>query len=140
MAETSTKKPLGIYIEHRYRKTNWLYLVSIWKKPFIGPDGKPMSKFCPLCRTLHFTKTYHLDLVEGRAIVSKGSLDDLRSAGLPNLDIKGTTENPPPLRVGEGATSRPEQNLENRKILTFKRYKAKTYIPKIGVLTDATQS
>ncbi len=139
MAETSTKKPLGIYIEHRFRKTNWLYLVPIWKKPYIGSDGIHESKFCPLCRTLHFTKTYHLDLVEGRAIVSKESLDDLRSAGLPNLDIRGTTDNPPPLRVGDG-TSRPEQNLENRKILTWKRYTPKPYIPKIGVLTDASKS
>ncbi len=126
-------KPLGIYIEHRYQKTNWLYLVSIWKKPFIGPDGKPMSKFCPLCRTLHFTKTYHLDLVEGRAIVSKESLDDLRSAGLTILDITGPTKDPPPLRVGD-VSSRPEQNLENRKILTFKQYKPKPYTPK-GVLS-----
>ena len=128
-------KPLGIYIEHRYRKTNWLYLVPIWKKPYIGSDGIHESKFCPLCQTLHFTKTYHLDLVEGRAIVSKESLDDLRSAGLPNLDITGTTKDPPPLRVGDG-TSRPEQNLENRKILTFKQYKPKPYIPKIGVFAN----
>lgn len=137
MPETSNKKPLGIYVEHRFRKTNWLYLVMVWKKPYLDPNGRRMSRFCPLCQTLHFTKTYHLDLVEGRAIVSKDSLDDLRLAGLPNLDITGTTKNPPPLRVGKGATSRPEQNLENRKILTWKRYTPKPYIPKIGVLTDA---
>jgi len=127
-------KPLGIYIEHRHRKTNWLYMVMVWKKPYLDPNGKRMTRFCELCQTPHFTKTYHLDLVEGRAIVSKGSLDDLRLAGLPNLDIVGTTKDPPPLRVGEGATSRPEQNLANRSILIFKRYTPKPYTPK-GVLS-----
>ena len=134
------KKPLGIYIEHRFRKTNWLYLVMVWKKPYLDPNGKRMSRFCELCQTLHFTKTYHLDLVEGRAIVSKGSLDDLRLAGLPDLDITGTTDNPPPLKVGAGATSRPEQNLANRSILTFKRYKPKPYIPKLIGVLDAAKS
>lgn len=118
-------KPLGIYIEHRYRKTNWLYLVSVWKKPFIGPDGKPMSKFCPLCQTLHFTKTVHLDLVQGRAIVSTGVLEELRMAGLPNLDIVGTTKTPPPLTIGGNRGARPAQNQTNRHIKVWKNYKPK---------------
>ncbi len=139
MPETSNKKPLGIYVEHRFRKTNWLYLVMVWKKPFIDKTtGKPKSRFCPLCQTLHFTKTVHLDLVEGRAIVSKGVLDELRMAGLPDLDITGTTKTPPPLKTGgTHVGSRPAQNLTNRSILTWQRYKPKSYIPKIGVSTDA---
>ena len=136
MPETSPKKPLGIYIEHRFRKANWCYLVMVWKKPYLDPNGRRMSRFCPLCQTLHFTKTYHLDLVEGRAIVSKGALDDLRLAGLPDLDIKGTTDNPPPLKVGGNAASRPEQNLDNRSILVWRSYKPKSYTRK-GVSTDA---
>lgn len=119
------KKPLGVYVEHRYRKSNWLYLVSVWKKPFTRKNGETVSKFCPLCQTLHFTKTVHLDLVAGRAIVSEGVLEELRMAGLPDLDITGTTKNPPPLRVGGKATSRPEQNLANRKILVYKPYRPK---------------
>ncbi len=117
-------KPLGIYIEHRYRKTNWLYLVMVWKKPYLDPNGKPMNRFCELCQTLHFTKTYHLRLVEGRAIVSKGVLDDLWSAGLPDLDITGTTDNPPPLTVGDGRI-RQEQDQTNREIHVWKNYKPK---------------
>ena len=115
---------LGIYVEHQYRKTDWLYLVSVFKKPFIGPDGLPMSKFCPLCQTLHFTKTVHLDLVQGKAIVSKGVLEELRMAGLPDLDVVGTTETPPGLAVG-GKTGRPEQNQKHRKIRIWKGYKPK---------------
>ena len=120
----ASDKPVGIYIEHRFRKTDWLYLVSVWKKPFVGPDG-PMSRFCPLCRTLHFTKTVHLDLVEGRAVVSKGVLEELRMAGLPDLDIVGTTKTPPPLKVGGKAGTRVEQNQTNRKLTLWKRYKPK---------------
>ena len=132
-----TDKPLGIYIEHRYRKTNWLYLVSVWKKPFVGPNGEHISKFCPLCQTLHFTKTVHLDLVQGRAIVSTGVLEELRMAGLPSLDIVGTTKTPPPLKVGPRVTSRPEQNLTNRQILVWKPYTPKIYQPK-GVPVHAS--
>ena len=130
-------KPLGIHIEHRFRKTDWLYLVMVWKKPFVGPDGKPMSKFCPLCQTLHFTKTVHLDLVEGRATVSTGVLEELKMAGLPDLDIVGTTKTPPPLKVGPRVTSRPEQNLTNRQILVWKPYTPKIYQPK-GVPVHAS--
>ena len=132
-------KPLGIYIEHRYRKSNWLYLVMVWKKPFISKiDGKPMSRFCELCQVLHFTKTVHLDLVEGRAIVSIGVLEELRMAGLPDLDIVGTTKTPPPLKTGgTHVGSRPEQNLVNRGILVWKPYKPKRYIPK-GVPVNAS--
>ncbi len=134
MSEQATKKPLGIYVEHRFRKTNWLYLVMVWKKPYIGSDGIHKSKFCPLCQTLHFTKTVHLDLVEGRAIVSTGVLEELKMAGMPDLDIVGTTKTPPPLKTGgEQVGSRPQQNLANRSILSWKRYKPKAYIPKIGV-------
>ncbi len=118
-------KPLGIYIEHRYRKFDWLYLVMVWKKPFIGPDGKPMSRFCELCQTLHFTKTVHLDLVQGRAIVSTGVLEELRMAGLPDLDIVGTTKIPPPLMVGSKRGARPAQNQTNRQIKVWKNYKPK---------------
>ncbi len=131
MPEHTPKKPLGIYIEHRFRKATWLYMVMVWKKPYLDPNGRRMSRFCPLCQTLHFTKTYHLDLQDGRAIVSKGALDDLRLAGLPDLDIVGTTKHPPPLRIGRNATSRPAQNMDNRQILVWKSYKPK------GVLTDA---
>ena len=45
MPEQATKKPLGIYVEHRFRKTNWLYLVMVWKKPYLDPNGKRMSRF-----------------------------------------------------------------------------------------------
>lgn len=131
-------KPLGIYIEHRHRKTNWLYLVMVWKKPYLDPNGKPMNRFCELCQTLHFTKTYHLDLVEGRAIVSQGVLADLKLAGMPSLDITGTTDNPPPLKVGKPSVgSRPAQNLNNRSILVYKKYKPKVYLPK-GVPVNAS--
>ncbi len=118
------KKPLGIYVEHRHRKTNWLYVVPIFKIPYLGPDGHPKAQLCNLCRTAHACKTIHLDLVEGRAIVSQGVLDTLRLAGLPSLDITGTTKNPPPLAVATG-TSRPAQNSANRSILIWKRYKPK---------------
>lgn len=119
------KKPVGVYVEHRYRKSDWLYLVMVWKKPFVGKDGKHQSRFCELCQTLHFTKTYHLELHQGRAIVSQGVLADLRLAGLPNLDIVGTTKTPPPLAVGGKYGSRVEQNQTNRKIRIWEGYKPK---------------
>jgi len=119
---------LGIYIEHRHRKTNWLYVVPILKIPFLGPDGNPKARLCNLCRTAHACKTYHLDLVAGRAIVSQGVLDHLRLAGLPNLDITGTTKNPPPIEVA-GKRTRVEQNQDNQKILVWKPYKQKKGAP-----------
>ncbi len=44
-ARTHSQEPLGIYIEHRFNKTNWLYLVPVWKKPYLDPNGKRMSRF-----------------------------------------------------------------------------------------------
>jgi hypothetical protein len=121
-------KPVGVYVEHRFRKSDWLYLVMVWKKPFVRSDGTKVSRFCPLCQTLHFTKTVHLDLVEGRAIVSSGVLEELKMAGLPDLDIVGTTAVPPGLKVGD-AGSRVEQNQTNRQIKVWKPYKPKKGVP-----------
>lgn len=112
--QPADSKPVGIYVEHRYRKTDWLYLVFVWKKKF------PKPRFCPLCQTLHFTKTVHLDLVQGRAIVSKGVLEELCMAGLPDLDVVGTTSTPPPLAVGGSTGGRVEQNQTNRTIRIWK--------------------
>ncbi len=125
-------KPVGIYVEHRYRKTDWLYLVMVWKKPYVGSDGVHESRFCPLCQTLHFTKTYHLELHQGRAIVSTGVLEDLRLAGLPDLDVVGSTATPPPLMVAGNRGGRVEQNQTNRKLTIWEDHKPK------GVLADAS--
>ncbi len=125
------KKPVGVYVEHRYRKTNWLYAVPILKIPRVGPGGLPNARICNLCQIAHPCKVIHLDLVEGRAIVSQGVLKTLRLANLPNLDIVGTTKTPPPLAVG-GDAGRVEQNQNNRKITQWKNYK-----PKKGVVADA---
>lgn len=124
------KKPLGIYIEHKHRKTNWLYAVPILKIPRIGSNGLPNTRICNLCKSAHSCKVIHLDLVEGRAIVSQGVLKTLRLANLPNLEITGTTDSPPPIKVG-GKASRVEQNQDNRKILIWKPYRPK------GVAADA---
>ncbi len=124
---------IGIYIEHRHRKTNWLYAVPIPKIPYRGPDGYPKARFCRLCRTAHAFKTIHLDLIDGRAIVSQEVVNALRSAGLPNLDIVGSTKDPPPIRVGGAArgASRVEQNQTNLKLTIWKPYK-----PKKGALVN----
>lgn len=101
----------GIRVRHRFHHGSILYLVPVLKKPF------PKAKKCPLCRSFHGCKTIHLHLVEGDVIVSEGVLADLRSAGMPDLDVVEVVAKPPTLKIGK--VSRQEQDQKHRKVVQY---------------------
>lgn len=70
-------------------------LVPVMSKPIRG-----LLRDCPVCHIIHPVKTIHLSLSPtGSAIVSAGVLEDLKAAGMPDLDIVGHTASPPPIYV-----------------------------------------
>lgn len=104
----------GIRIAHRTLKA-CVALVPLVHKPFTGQS----LDLCPTCQIIHPVKTVHLWLDDaGQCLVSQGVLDDLRLAGMPNLEIMGHTNNPPPLRLGNGAT-REQLDQANRLITVW---------------------
>lgn len=100
----------GIRIGHRTLRS-CVALVPILKKPFAGDSIKQ----CPNCKVIHPVKTVHLWLDDaGSCIVSEGVLADLKSAGMPDLEILAEVKRPPTLNLGRMA--RPEVDHKNRKI------------------------
>lgn len=93
---------LGIRIRHATARST-MVLVPVMVKPLAaGP-----ADICPGCRLIfgqqfvHPVKTVHLWLDDtGACLVSAGVLEDLKLAGLPDIQIVGHTDNPPPLAVG----------------------------------------
>ena len=80
-------------------------LVPIISQPI--PNARP----CSVCKISHLCKTVHLSLSPtGSAIVSEGVLNLLRTAGMPDLDVVGSTPTPPPVYVGRNAKPRAEQD------------------------------
>jgi hypothetical protein len=91
-------KPQGIRIRRTDGVGNYCYLVPVLQKPYAtGPID------CPTCLTFHPVKTVHLWLEpDGSVIVSPGVLEQLRMAGMPELEVVNMVDNPPPLRIGVG--------------------------------------
>lgn len=90
--------PSGIRVRHTGGLTSTVYLVPVLKKPYTtGPID------CPLCQTFHPVKTVHLWLEDdGGVIVSPGVLEELKMAGMPQLEIVNEVKKPPPLQLGVG--------------------------------------
>jgi hypothetical protein len=64
----------------------------------------------------HAGKTTHLYLEpDGTCLVSTGVLAELQQAGMPDLQVVGHVNNPPPLKAGR-ANPRNEQDNDNRAI------------------------
>jgi len=81
---------------------------------------------CPGCKLsrgvedIHLVKTVHLWLDDtGACIVSEGVLEDLRSAGMPELDTLEEIVNPPPLQIG---MQREQQDFNGRAFNIGGRY------------------
>lgn len=105
----------GIRIAHTTAR-NVVYLVPIVAKPFPGPFHTEKDK-CPTCGQVHVVKTVHLWLDgAGSCIVSQGVLEDLQTAGMPDLAVMAEVANPPPLFFGDGV-SREQIDNGNRRIV-----------------------
>ena len=103
----------GISIVHRTLRST-VALIPIPSKPF---TGQSLDR-CPTCQVVHPVKTVHLWLDDvGACIVSQGVLADLKSVGMPNLDIVGGVVNPPPLQVG---ITRAKVDNINRRIVEYR--------------------
>lgn len=102
----------GVRIVHATAK-NTVVLVPILAKPFTGQSLDP----CPSCHLVHPVKTVHLWLDgAGTCIVSTGVLEDLKSAGMPELSVLAEVAKPPPLNFGPGV-SRAQIDNNNRRII-----------------------
>lgn len=98
----------GIVVRHR-TKRSVMHVVEVSKKPY----GLPM--LCNLCRITHTVKAVHLHLDDtGACTVSKGVLEELKMAGMPDLVIGGFVKNPPLLTVAP-KVSREEVDFMNRR-------------------------
>ena len=106
----------GIRIAH-IKARNVVYLVPIVAKPFVGDSLN--NDPCPTCHQVHPVKTVHLWLDgAGSCIVSEGVLEDLKSAGMPDLVVLATVPKPPPLAFG-GGIRREQLDNGNRKIVRY---------------------
>jgi hypothetical protein len=80
------------------------------------PYGVPTM--CKLCRTLHATKVYHINLdSENSTIVSTGVLEQLKKSGAIGtvFDIESEVENPPKLVIQLGQ-AKPDHNYTNAEV------------------------
>lgn len=108
----------GVMLRHRTARSE-MVLVPVVSKPFPIETVEP----CPGCHIPHLVKTVHLMVNDtGLVMVSTGVLEDLRAAGMPDLDVVGEERNPPPLRVDGGsplsfADQRAAQDKEHRRII-----------------------
>lgn len=100
-------------IKIRYTKpNNGLALIPLLHKPF---QWDSLKKTCPLCQVTHPVKTVHLWLNDtDECLVSTGVLEDLRKAGMPDLVVTGSVDNPPPLHIGR--QPRQADDADNRRI------------------------
>lgn len=102
----------GIRIRHSTQRST-CHVVPVLAKPYA--DG---GFVCPTCHVLHPVKAVHLWLDDrGECLVSQGVLEELRMAGMPDLQIVGGVNNPPPLLIG----NRPAVDQANRKITDWSR-------------------
>lgn len=101
----------GIRIRHFTKRFPEIALIPILSKPFVGAS----LDICPTCQVIHPCKTVHLWLDDtGACLVSKGVLEDLRAAGMPELEIVGGTDSPPELDIG---VPRQKQDQEARALI-----------------------
>lgn len=108
----------GTRIRHAIARST-MVLVPILSKPL---NTKP-TDVCPGCKLVfgrddvHPVKTVHLWLDDtGTCIVSEGVLEQLREAGMPQLESENEVQEPPSLWIGDGAAAREEQDFHNRTI------------------------
>lgn len=102
----------SIRIQHSTKRSG-MATVSVYTKPING-----LRRLCPTCNIIHPVKTVHLWLDDvGTCLVSKGVLQDLQQAGMPDLVVVGSIVNPPPLDL---RLSRPENDHQNTKIRFWK--------------------
>lgn len=124
--DVPAKDEHGENLGYRVRSTtatSRVVVVPIMSKPYKKKStGQLMPFMCPTCRIAHPVKSVHLWLDDtGSVIVSKGVLEELKSAGLENYDLvaEGAVTKPPPLQAGHG-TTRAEIDQQNRKIVQYK--------------------
>ena len=108
----------GIRVRHKSLRAS-VALVPVLKKPLrgSGPNGvfDPILDQCPSCHLVHTVKTVHLWLDDaGGCIVSQGVLEELRLAGLPDLEVGEEVKKPPALTLG---IQREKLDKESRKIV-----------------------
>ena len=102
----------GIRIVHNYARSS-VVLVPIMSKPFFDDS----LDICPSCHLVHPVKTVHLWVdADGTCIVSKGVLEDLKSAGMPALSVVAEVLKPPTLALG---VPREKVDQSNRKIVRY---------------------
>ena len=99
-------KTVGHTLRHE-TDTNCCRVVPIMEKPKTerGIRGKGGFKDCPLCRIYHPVMALHLWLgPTGEVMVSQDIVDVLkgRADGMDGFAIVGSTDTPPPLKVGDG--------------------------------------
>lgn len=115
LGQTGPKIPAkspGIRIRHR-TKSHGIALIPINQRPIMG-----LKRNCPTCQIFHPVKTIHLYLdSDGGCLVSEGVLQDLKLAGMPDIDIVANVANPPPITIGR---NRLEVDQENSKIRYWK--------------------
>lgn len=100
----------GIRVRHMTARSV-CHVVPVLAIPYA--DG---GFICPTCHVLHPVKSVHLWLDDrGECLVSEGVLGELRLAGMPGLEVVGSVENPPPLRIAAGL-SREQIDQENRRV------------------------
>jgi len=76
-------------------------------------DGGYDCNICPGVH--HYGKTTHLWMEpDGTCLVSKGVLEELRRAGMPQLTVVGSTKTPPTLTVG--MHTRTQLDNQNRRM------------------------
>jgi len=107
----------GIMLRHRTARSVPVQ-VPILSKPFSADSLKE----CPGCHIVHLCKTVHLIVNDsGLVMVSEGVLEDLKAAGMPDLDVVGEERNPPTLVIGKGSGNpleqRAAQDKEHRRII-----------------------
>lgn len=97
-------EPESIRIVHD-TKRSCMATVPIWTKPIAG-----LRRPCPTCNIIHPVKTVHLWLDDvGSCLVSRGVLEDLQRAGMPELAVVASLKSPPPLTLGK-----PREVVDNR--------------------------
>lgn len=104
---------LGHKIVHATSRSQ-IHLTPIMSMPIpIPTDGSPV-KICPTCQVNHPVKTLHIYVDDvGCATVSGGVLLLLKGVGMDGYTQQGHTDNPPPLKIGQGKT-RKQMDYSNR--------------------------
>ena len=100
-------------IKIRYTKPNsGLALIPIVSLPF---QWDSLKKTCNLCQVPHLVKTVHLWLDDNdECLVSTGVFERLKKAGMPDLEVVGSVDKPPPIHIGQ--QPRQSEDFSNRRI------------------------